>query len=150
MAYGVNLAVIPLKAGPPTTICGISGISYGTPIKLSWKDFWHGVDDMRKGRYPATVQAMYTPFFKIPAQECEVVCRLHGIPIRKEMPLKFEFTDQDGDTNHHMHTTAVKREKVGVAEFDIPQGYTAAKTLNEVVAGVVNEYMIDTFSGTKK
>jgi hypothetical protein len=129
----MNLATLPMKAGPVVTKYGVPVTSYQSSIVYDSK-FWNrDVTDKNSRRLPLSAAAFYTDTFKVPEQEANVLTRLSNIPNLGGVPLMFSYKDQDKDFHFEVRTFTVKSIDVTRVAFEQPAGFKLVSSAREAL-----------------
>jgi hypothetical protein len=137
--WGLNLAGLPIIAGPPVTKCGVPAISYESSMVYDGK-FWNrDIKDKSARRLPSSASAIYTDALKMPAAEATVLTRLSSIPAPGGVPLMFSYKDQDKDFHWEVRTFTIKSADVSNIIFEQPASYKRASSAGEVLRATDND-----------
>lgn len=70
--------------------------------------------------------------FKQTEKQAQLLCKLYGLPVVKEIPIEYTSTDHGGSKNKNLQTINIERSKLSSSIFQEPKGFKEVANLEAV------------------
>jgi hypothetical protein len=70
------------------------------------------------------------------AKMCDVIARFKRLPPKSGIPLRFDYTDKDGNSHNGLETLSLQQSPIDDSIFAYPVGWQKLKSMNEVLVDV--------------